>query len=270
MSYMNNTSMMTPQNSAKKRSISTMYGYTPPSQCSTGVNISDYTDSSVLTSAGSKFDMIRYRRLELVLILFAHLRLTTQHVLEYREKTKENARHVREKKKDKLSVLEQNIQYLKSLNKSLVNQVNHFRSCDPTIINNNQHFNNTTSSYHQHLDISRNITVSYSNGFTDLINQTLSQLKLSHTHCAYYVINATSYFFPIIYASPSLAAMTGYAMHEVIGQNCGFLCGPQTSRVEVINFRPRVPSSSSFVIFTIIAITLITIHYYYYRITSAS
>jgi hypothetical protein len=85
------------------------------------------------------------------------------------------------------------------------------------------------------------------------------------------VINATSYFFPIIYASPPLAALTGnavnwhqltvhavnwhqltvqavnwhqltslplavltgYAMHDIIGQNCGFLCGPQTSRVEV-------------------------------------
>ncbi len=58
-----------------------------------------------------------------------------------REKNKEIARNVREKKKDKLSVLEQNIQYLKSLNKSLMSQVTQFRSMD----NNN----NINSMHHQ-------------------------------------------------------------------------------------------------------------------------
>jgi hypothetical protein len=53
------------------------------------------------------------------------------------------------------------------------------------------------------------------------------------TSNAFYVINAASYFFPIICASRGLVELTGYAMHEIIGQNCGFLCGAQTSRIEV-------------------------------------
>ena len=57
------------------------------------------------------------------------------------------------------------------------------------------------------------ITVSYDHSFTDLIHQTLQQLKFSHATSAYYVINATSYFFPIIYASPPLAALTGNAVN---------------------------------------------------------
>ena len=151
-----------------------------------------------------------------------------------REKNKEIARNVREKKKDKLSVLEQNIQYLKSLNKSLMSQVTQFRSMD----NNNNNINSmhhqrytkltlivgilvlwSTRHHHHHhhhhhhrtgtATAAASITVSYDHSFTDLIHQTLQQLKFSHATSAYYVINATSYFFPIIYASPPLAALTG-------------------------------------------------------------
>jgi hypothetical protein len=85
----------------------------------------------------------------------------------------------------------------------------------------NHHPLSTTLHHHHHHGHHRtgtataaaSITVSYDHSFTDLIHQTLQQLKFSHATSAYYVINATSYFFPIIYASPPLAALTGNAVN---------------------------------------------------------
>jgi len=76
--------------------------------------------------------------------------------------------------------------------------------------------------------------LSFDDDFSDRVMRGVEALrKLSGSNSqAFYVINAASYFFPIICASPGLVELTGYSMHEIIGQNCGFLCGQQTSIIE--------------------------------------
>ncbi len=49
----------------------------------------------------------------------------------------------------------------------------------------------------------------------------------------FYVVGVTGHSYPIIYASPSFAALSGYGAHEIIGRNCGFLHGPDTDKSEV-------------------------------------
>lgn len=49
----------------------------------------------------------------------------------------------------------------------------------------------------------------------------------------FYVVGVTGHSYPIIYASPAFATLTGYDMHGIIGRNCGFLHGPLTDKTEV-------------------------------------
>jgi PAS domain S-box-containing protein len=49
---------------------------------------------------------------------------------------------------------------------------------------------------------------------------------------------------PIVYASPSFAKMSGYAQHELIGQNCRILQGPQTDSSAVAALRLAIDQRS--------------------------
>lgn len=79
------------------------------------------------------------------------------------------------------------------------------------------------------------LTISYDMDFTSKILGVLEQLRnrSGSESTAFFVINAASHFFPIVCASPAFAELTGFSMQEIIGQNCGFLSGLQTSRNEV-------------------------------------
>ncbi|KAJ1404489.1 hypothetical protein B484DRAFT_404770 [Ochromonadaceae sp. CCMP2298] len=95
------------------------------------------------------------------------------------------------------------------------------------------------ASYQEYMKQKRKSTtemcdLSFDDDFSDRVMRGVEALrKLSGSNSqAFYVINAASYFFPIICASPGLVELTGYSMHEIIGQNCGFLCGQQTSIIE--------------------------------------
>jgi PAS domain-containing protein len=50
---------------------------------------------------------------------------------------------------------------------------------------------------------------------------------------AFCVCNALNPKLPIVYASPGFAALTGYAVEEIVGNNCRFLQGPDTDKSEV-------------------------------------
>jgi len=52
----------------------------------------------------------------------------------------------------------------------------------------------------------------------------------------FYVVGVTGHSYPIVYASPAFAALTGHPLHAVIGRNCGFLHGPLTDKEEVCAF----------------------------------
>lgn len=52
---------------------------------------------------------------------------------------------------------------------------------------------------------------------------------------AFCITNATAPDNPIVYASPGFMELTGYNMHSILGHNCRFLQGPETSRIEVNN-----------------------------------
>jgi hypothetical protein len=81
----------------------------------------------------------------------------------------------------------------------------------------------------------RHLSIAFDTDFTATVMGVLDQLR-SHTgseSTAFYVVNASSHFFPIICASVAFSELTGYPLHEIVGQNCGFLSGPQTSRNEV-------------------------------------
>lgn len=81
------------------------------------------------------------------------------------------------------------------------------------------------------------LTISYDAEFTSKILNVLEELRnrSGSESTAFFVINSASHFFPIVCASPAFTELTGYTMQEVIGQNCGFLSGLQTSRNEVPN-----------------------------------
>lgn len=88
----------------------------------------------------------------------------------------------------------------------------------------------------------KSLSINFDITFSDRIKYIIDRLKQSsmvrdnvnsNRRSGFFIINASSYFFPIIFASPELLTITKYQMHEIIGQNCGFLCGSQTSRLEV-------------------------------------
>ena len=45
---------------------------------------------------------------------------------------------------------------------------------------------------------------------------------------------------PITYASPSFLALTGYTLKEVVGRNCRFLQGPETSHAAIKEIKDAV------------------------------
>lgn len=51
---------------------------------------------------------------------------------------------------------------------------------------------------------------------------------------------------PIIFANPAFLAMTGYQKHEVVGQNCRFLQGPETDPSTVAEVRAAVADRRDF------------------------
>ena len=81
----------------------------------------------------------------------------------------------------------------------------------------------------------RHLSLAFDVDFTATVMSVLDSLRnqTGSESTAFYVVNAASHFFPVICASIAFCELTGYAMHEVVGQNCGFLSGQQTSRNEV-------------------------------------
>lgn len=99
----------------------------------------------------------------------------------------------------------------------------------------NQDLQNELNSQPSFLADEHRLVMSFERHFSTQITSTLNALRVraESDSGAFYVINAASHFFPIIYASPAFVQLTGYSLHEIIGQNCGFLSGLQTSRNEV-------------------------------------
>jgi hypothetical protein len=126
------------------------------------------------------------------------------------------AKHNRERKKEEVRELQDSVVFLKRKNKALENEL----ALRPSFIT------------------ERNclLTVAFDAEFTLQIMTALDGLRerAGSESTAFFVVNAASYFFPVICASPALVQLTGYPMHEIVGQNCGFLSGNQTSRYEVI------------------------------------
>ena len=110
--------------------------------------------------------------------------------------------------------MQETVQFLKRKNQALLNEMNQ----SPSFLSKDRH-----------------LSLCFDREFTATVLSILDQLRSQSgsESTAFYVINATSHFFPIICASHALVELTGYPMHEIIGQNCGFLSGPQTSRNEV-------------------------------------
>jgi PAS domain S-box-containing protein len=57
----------------------------------------------------------------------------------------------------------------------------------------------------------------------------IRELALSAIQQSVLIVDAATDFHPIIYANPAFSALTGYAAEEVVGKNCRFLAGPDTS-----------------------------------------
>ena len=131
-----------------------------------------------------------------------------------RERNRQTAKLNRDRKKEEAKELQDTVQYLKRKNQELQSELN----SQPSYLADEQRL---LMSFERH----------FSSQVTSVLN--LLRLRAGSDSGAFYVINAASHFFPIIYASPALVELTGYALHEIIGQNCGFLSGLQTSRNEV-------------------------------------
>jgi hypothetical protein len=131
-----------------------------------------------------------------------------------RERNRQIAKNNRERKKEEVRELQESVAFLKRKNQALQNELN----MRPSFLIRDRH-----------------LSVVFDSDFTSTIMSVLDQLRNStgSESTAFYVVNAASHFFPIVCASVAFTELTGYAMHEVIGQNCGFLSGPQTSRNEV-------------------------------------
>lgn len=95
-----------------------------------------------------------------------------------------------------------------------------------------QHFHTPAAcaSNYSHL-----LTTTFNSDFSEQVCLALLSVKerFKIETKAYYVVNARSYFYPIIHASSEFCELTGYEMHEVIGKNCGFLNGKDTGKQEV-------------------------------------
>lgn len=133
----------------------------------------------------------------------------------HRERNKQIAKYNRERKKEETRELQENVLFLKRTIQSLQNEL----AMRPSFLaNTNQ------------------LTISYDAEFTSKILNVLKELRnrSGSESTAFFVINSASHYFPIICASPALAELTGFSMQEIIGQNCGFLSGLQTSRNEVL------------------------------------
>ena len=131
-----------------------------------------------------------------------------------RERNRQSAKLNRDRKKEETRELQDTVQYLKRKNQSLQNEL----SLRPSFLANEQR-----------------LMLSFEKRFSSQIVSVLEQLRVraGSDSSAFYVINAASHFFPIVCASPGFVELTGYPLHEVVGQNCGFLSGLQTSRNEV-------------------------------------
>jgi len=132
----------------------------------------------------------------------------------FRERNRQTAKLNRDRKKEEARELQDTVQFLKRKNQELQSELN----SQPSFLTDDQR-----------------LVMSLERHFSSQVTSVLNTLRLraGSDSGAFYVINAASHFFPIIYASPALVELTGYALHEIIGQNCGFLSGLQTSRNEV-------------------------------------
>ncbi len=83
---------------------------------------------------------------------------------------------------------------------------------------------------HRMIGIPASLSVAHS---TSQLQGTVERLSLYVEQRPFYVVGTTGHSYPIIYASPGFAALTGYDMHAIIGRNCGFLHGPSTDKTEV-------------------------------------
>jgi hypothetical protein len=124
------------------------------------------------------------------------------------------AKNNRERKKEEIRELQDSVSFLKRKNQALQNELN----MRPSFLVNDRH-----------------LSLQFDSEFTSTIMSVLDQLRrqTGTESTAFYVINAASHFFPVICASFAFTELTGYTLHEIVGQNCGFLSGPQTSRNEV-------------------------------------
>jgi PAS domain-containing protein len=61
-----------------------------------------------------------------------------------------------------------------------------------------------------------------------VVNRTSPKIQLGPVDmtCAFVVSDTRRYDSPIVYASPTFCALTGYAEHEILGRNCRFLQAP--------------------------------------------
>ena len=132
----------------------------------------------------------------------------------HRERNRIVAKNSRERKKEEVRELQESLAFFKRKNKALENEL----SLRPSFV--------TDQSL---------MAITFDSEFSARVLPLLEALR--HTagsdSSAFYVINAACHFFPIIFASPAFAELSGYPMHEIVGQNCGFLSGLQTSRNEV-------------------------------------
>jgi len=131
-----------------------------------------------------------------------------------RERNRQTAKLNRDRKKEETRELQDTVQYLRRQNQSLQSELNRRPS---------------------YLAAGQQLLVSFGKDFTSRVVSALETLRAraESNSGAFYVINAASHFFPVVFASPAFVELTGYSMQEIIGQNCGFLSGLQTSRNEV-------------------------------------
>nr|AHZ63853.1 phototropin [Welwitschia mirabilis] len=72
------------------------------------------------------------------------------------------------------------------------------------------------------------------------------KLALSAFQQTFVVADATKPDYPIMYASAGFSEMTGYSVNEVIGRNCRFLQGAETSLLEISNIREALVEGKNY------------------------